>query len=109
MCSYEVRVPAAFNLKSIVGGSGLSPGDPHQLSAGSVLSCLVGERVGSALLRAELSPRGAHPVGCRWRRHSGKIQRGQMLCAAERKPYSRQGEKAKELFTALITEKVSEE
>jgi len=32
-----------------------------------------------------------------------------MLCAAERKPYSRQGEKAKELFTALITGKVSEE
>lgn len=38
-----------------------------------------------------------------------RIQQEKMFCALGRKSYSRQGEKAKELFTVLITEKVSEE
>lgn len=54
----------------------------------------------------------AHRVGlfrCVRRRRVERIQQGKMFCALGRKPYSRQEEKAKELFTLLITEKVSEE
>lgn len=43
------------------------------------------------------------------RRHMERIQQGKVFCALGRKPYSRLGEKAKELFTVLLTLRVSEE
>lgn len=38
-----------------------------------------------------------------------RIQKGKVFCALGRQPYSRLGEKAKELFTVVITLRVSEE